>query len=244
MSSLRRIAVLAFLLLVVVAAPASASTSGGAVAPSSSTLASDATGASSGGASPADAIAASAQERAERERAKARARKLARKRAKAKRKKKHRRHTTPTPTPSTPPAGHSVFPIAGPHDYGDSGARFGAPRSGHTHGGQDVMAAEGTPLVVPVDGTIRLISYQAAGAGVYVILKDADGTHEYAFMHIQKGSVQVHEGQAVHAGDPLAKVGHTGDAQGPHLHFEEWVGPWQTGGRAVDPLALLKSWDA
>jgi murein DD-endopeptidase MepM/ murein hydrolase activator NlpD len=76
-----------------------------------------------------------------------------------------------------------------------------------------------------------------------VILRDADGVHEYALMHLQPHSVRVRSGQRVHAGTPLGKVGHTGDAQGPHLHFEEWVGPWQTGGHAIDPLPLLQSWD-
>src|SRR3954447_23792228 len=44
----------------------------------------------------------------------------------------------PAPAPVVPGAG--VFPVAGPHTYGDG---FGAARSGHTHQGQDVVAAEG-----------------------------------------------------------------------------------------------------
>ena len=37
-----------------------------------------------------------------------------------------------------------AFPVLGPHDFGGAEGRFGAPRSGHTHQGQDVMAACGT----------------------------------------------------------------------------------------------------
>ena len=43
----------------------------------------------------------------------------------------------------------SVFPVRGAYDFGGSEARFGAGRSGHSHQGQDVFAACGTPLVFP-----------------------------------------------------------------------------------------------
>jgi murein DD-endopeptidase MepM/ murein hydrolase activator NlpD len=51
-------------------------------------------------------------------------------------------------------------------------------------------------------------------------------------------------GQTVRTGQRLGDVGSTGDASGPHLHFEVWQGPWQAGGRAADPLPYLKSWRA
>ncbi|MEA2375983.1 MAG: hypothetical protein QOD53_2446 [Thermoleophilaceae bacterium] len=257
--SLRRIVALAILVLALSCAsvPAFAASTGGASAPPASTFAGDDAGsASSGGTSPADAVAAAAQQQADGERAAARARKLARKRAKARARarararakaRKRRRHTTPPPpviTTAPTPATGSFFPIAGPHTYGGAGSRFGAPRGGHTHGGQDVMAPEGTPLVAPVSGKIRFVANQPSAAGIYIVLSDADGVHEYALMHIQTGSLHVTQGQSVSAGDALAKVGHTGDAEGPHLHFEEWVGPWQTGGHAIDPLPLLQSWDS
>ena len=135
-----------------------------------------------------------------------------------------------------------VFPVRGWHSFGSSGSRFGAPRSGHTHQGQDVTAAEGTPLASVHSGTVRFVDYQSA-AGFYVVIHDSGGRYEFAYMHLQRGSVRVHAGQHVHAGQRIGRVGHTGDATGPHLHFEAWVGPWQTGGHPVDPLKLLKRWD-
>ena len=153
----------------------------------------------------------------------------------------------PSPAPAAPtaplPTGDHTFPIAGPHDYGGADSRFGAGREGHIHQGQDVSADEGTPLVAPRAGTISHVAYQAGGAGYYVVEADADGQHWYALMHMQKGSIVVTEGQQVRVGERLGSVGSTGSSSGPHLHFEEWVGPWQEGGEAVDPLPLLQSWE-
>ena len=52
-------------------------------------------------------------------------------------------------------------------------------------------------------------------------------------------------GQAVAAGQQLCRVGQTGDATGPHLHFEIWIGGWRRDKASVpvDPLAQLQAWD-
>jgi murein DD-endopeptidase MepM/ murein hydrolase activator NlpD len=134
------------------------------------------------------------------------------------------------------------FPLAGSFSFGGADARFGVGRPGHIHQGQDVVAAEGTPIVAPHAGTISWVKYQAAGAGYYVVLRSTDG-RDYAFMHLQKGSTAVAQGDVVPTGKLLGLVGATGDASGPHLHFEVWIGgPWQLGGHPIDPLPLLKSW--
>jgi murein DD-endopeptidase MepM/ murein hydrolase activator NlpD len=136
------------------------------------------------------------------------------------------------------------FPLTGPFSFGSTGARFGAGRPGHTHQGQDVVADSGTPIVAPYAGKISYVDYQAAAAGYYVVEKADDG-RDYVFMHILKGSTAVKVGDRVAAGGSIGKVGATGDASGPHLHFEVWVdGPWQFGGHPIDPLPLLQSWYA
>jgi len=138
---------------------------------------------------------------------------------------------------------HSArFPVAGPHDFGGAGSRFGAGRPGHIHQGQDVAAAEGTPIVAPVAGTISWRADQPGGAGLYLVLHAVDG-HDYVFMHLRPGTIRVSQGDRVRTGQGLAEVGHTGDATGPHLHFEVWVGGWQQG-HPIDPLPLLLRWDA
>jgi hypothetical protein len=146
----------------------------------------------------------------------------------------------PAPAPLPDAAGH-VFPVNGPHGYGDV---FGAPRNGYSHQGQDITAAEGVPVVAPVAGTISFTDYQAHAAGYYIVEKGSDG-YDYFFAHCQKGSVVVAPEQAVLAGQQLCNVGSTGDASGPHLHFEAWEGGWRVdaGSRPIDPLPLLKSWD-
>ena len=145
------------------------------------------------------------------------------------------------PAPAT--AGAHRFPIAGAYTWGGSGSRFGASRTGHTHQGQDLAAAEGTPLVAVATGTITWRHYQAGGAGYYLVL-DADGeSYNYVYMHLQQGSLLVGKGDRVSAGQQIANVGNTGGSDGAHLHFEVWDGPWYAGGHPVDPLPFLKSWE-
>jgi murein DD-endopeptidase MepM/ murein hydrolase activator NlpD len=133
------------------------------------------------------------------------------------------------------------FPLTGNFSFGGSGARFGAGRPGHTHQGQDVVADSGTPIVAPYSGSISYVAYQNL-AGYYVV-EHADDGRDYVFMHLIKGSAAVKAGERVATGGAIGKVGATGDASGPHLHFEVWVdGPWQFGGHPIDPLPLLQAW--
>jgi len=145
---------------------------------------------------------------------------------------------TSPPVPTVP----GIFPVRGPFSFGGPDARFGAGRTGHIHQGQDVVAASGQAIVAPLAGTILWRAHQAAGAGYYLVEHGSDG-RDYVFMHLLKGSTLVAVGDAVSAGEQLAQVGATGDATGPHLHFEIWVGGWQArGGRPIDPLPQLKRW--
>jgi murein DD-endopeptidase MepM/ murein hydrolase activator NlpD len=147
--------------------------------------------------------------------------------------------TEPTPKRESFWIVRNVFPIVGPHTYGQG---FGAQRTGHTHEGQDVMADCGTPLVAVHSGTVKFVGTQAL-AGNYLVISSDDGSADYVYMHLRDRAL-VKKKQVVATGQPLGFVGRTGDATACHLHFEVWPAPgWYTGGQATDPLPYLKAWD-
>jgi murein DD-endopeptidase MepM/ murein hydrolase activator NlpD len=132
-----------------------------------------------------------------------------------------------------------VFPVRGPHNFGSSGAKFGAPRGGYAHQGQDVMASCGTRLVSIRRARVVNRAYHSA-AGNYVVLENLGTNTQFAYMHLLRPS-PLKVGQPVGAGQVIGLVGQTGRAYGCHLHFEYWVGSWQTGGRPINPLPYLYS---
>jgi len=135
-----------------------------------------------------------------------------------------------------------IFPVRGPHDFGSAGARFGAGRSGHTHQGQDVMAACGTKLVAAHGGTVQYSGYQGS-AGNYLVLDLKGSAEDHAYMHMQAPS-PLPVGSKVKTGQLVGNVGDTGNSQGCHLHFEIWGAPgWYEGGQPYDPLPSLLTWD-
>lgn len=146
--------------------------------------------------------------------------------------------TTPADAGATPEAG--VFPIRGTHDMGQTATNsFGGARR---HGGQDMFAKCGTPLVAVDSAVVQAASYQDR-AGNYLVLKAADG-QSYAYMHMRSPAL-VKKGDTVTMGQQVGEVGQSGRASGCHLHFEQWTAPgWYTGGKAIDPMPLLRQLEA
>jgi murein DD-endopeptidase MepM/ murein hydrolase activator NlpD len=146
------------------------------------------------------------------------------------------------PAPVASPGGPGVFPVAGAFDFDGPGGRFGAGRPGHVHQGQDILAAAGTPVVAPYGGTVTSTSFQAQGAGEYVVLAAVDG-RSYFFAHCIRGSTAVAEHAVIAAGQQVCQVGSTGTVSGSHLHFEIWNVGWRVaGGFPIDPLPELRAW--
>jgi murein DD-endopeptidase MepM/ murein hydrolase activator NlpD len=137
-----------------------------------------------------------------------------------------------------------VFPIYGTASFGDS---FGGPRPavpGGWHHGEDIFAAEGTPLLAVADGTLHTIGFNRLG-GYRLWLRDSFG-NEFYYAHLSAFSPLAVEGRNVQAGDVIGFVGDTGDAEGgsPHLHFE--IHPAAMAGLGYDgvvaPYAILLAW--
>jgi murein DD-endopeptidase MepM/ murein hydrolase activator NlpD len=145
--------------------------------------------------------------------------------------------TTPPPTTPTAPAGSQVFPVAGAHTIGQG---FGAARSGHSHQGQDIMAACGTPLVAVSRAKVKFVSFQSL-AGNYVVIRNKKLHQDYMYAHLATRAA-VSKGQVVMPGQQVGIVGQTGDATACHLHFELWLGKWYRGGHPVNPLPYLQTY--
>ncbi|UJA20509.1 M23 family metallopeptidase [Thermoleophilia bacterium SCSIO 60948] len=124
-------------------------------------------------------------------------------------------------------------------DYGDSGAVFGASRSGRSHEGQDMMVPTGTPIVAPTDMQVTEVGSDG-GRGNYVNAYDPKLDQSYVFMHMVEPT-SFAEGDEVKAGQQIGAVGCTGSCYGEHLHFE--IHPGQDPyGEAIDPMPLLEDW--
>lgn len=84
------------------------------------------------------------------------------------------------------------------------------------HYGTDFAADGGTEILAFADGTV-LAAGEDAGYGNYVKLDHGDG---FVTLYGHCSALLVNEGDSVSAGQPIALVGETGHATGPHLHFE------------------------
>lgn len=104
----------------------------------------------------------------------------------------------------------------------------GQPRSPHS--GEDVAAPEGTPVAAMNHGIVRLtINHFFTGKGVIV-----DHGLGLFSMYFHLSSVDVEQNQTVRKGQMIGKVGSTGRATGPHLHWGV-----RLNGARVDPYSLL-----
>jgi murein DD-endopeptidase MepM/ murein hydrolase activator NlpD len=87
---------------------------------------------------------------------------------------------------------------------------------GHWHSGIDLAAALGTPVMATLPG-IATVVLDATGYGLHVIIDHGDGLSSL-YGHLD--TVLVVTGNAVAAGEVIGTVGSSGNATGPHLHFE------------------------
>lgn len=116
--------------------------------------------------------------------------------------------------------------------------RFGSQRiyrggeEGAYHSGLDIAGGAGTVYVAPADGVVTLAATTPFSLEGYLLIIDHGQGLNSAFLH--SSELLVHEGDVVRQGQPLGRIGMTGRATGPHLH---WSIKWRDA--RLDPLLFL-----
>lgn len=104
------------------------------------------------------------------------------------------------------------------------------------HWGSDYAAPAGTPVLASADGVVTA-AVHSPSYGLAVELSHWGGRLVTRYAHLS--AVTVRPGERVRRGQVIGRVGASGLATGPHLHFEIFVG-----GRRRDPARLLDPADA
>jgi murein DD-endopeptidase MepM/ murein hydrolase activator NlpD len=136
-----------------------------------------------------------------------------------------------TVTPERLWQGRFARPVGGDgpgEGFGSRRVINGQPRMPHS--GVDFAAERGTPVVASNRGRVALVG-EFFFAGRLVVLDHGLGLYTLYF-HLDHADVG--EGALVERGEAIGRVGATGRATGPHLHWAVQLGPAR-----VDPLTLL-----
>lgn len=116
----------------------------------------------------------------------------------------------PAPAPAGDPV-RFLRPLGAP-----TGDRFGHP-GGRRHTGIDFPAPSGTPVGAAGRGVVTFAGHNDGGYGNLVVVAHRLGFETW-YAHLQR--IDVVRGQSVAGGVIVGRVGATGHATGPHLHFE------------------------
>ena len=144
------------------------------------------------------------------------------------------RRASPTAIPRAG-GGHALDPAAHGEPLGWPApgvliSGFGT-RARDEHDGIDLAAPEGTPIRAAEGGTVLFAGEQRGYGNLVLLAHKNDLVTVYA--HNEENLVR--KGQNVARGETIARIGHTGNATGPHLHFEVRVAA-----RPHDPLGFLR----
>ena len=121
---------------------------------------------------------------------------------------------------------------------------FTAARSGgRSHDALDIMAPRGSLVVSATDGVVEQL-HQSRLGGTTAYVRSTDGSRVYYYAHLDSYAPGLETGQHLRQGDPIGRVGSTGNAdpRWPHLHFAVYrmaAGQRWYQGQAIDPYPLL-----
>ncbi|MBR4927955.1 MAG: M23 family metallopeptidase [Oscillospiraceae bacterium] len=101
------------------------------------------------------------------------------------------------------------------------------------HGGLDIAAAEGTPIVAAESGVVTIANGSDLWGGGYGYYVKIDHLNGYETLYGHCSFICVTEGQSVRKGEVIAYVGSTGNSTGDHLHFETYLY-----GERHDPMGI------
>jgi murein DD-endopeptidase MepM/ murein hydrolase activator NlpD len=130
-------------------------------------------------------------------------------------------------------AGGVSCPVGAPRTYSDT---YGAARSGgRSHKGTDILASRGTPVFAYEDGVVDRLSRN--GLGGITLYLEGDSGRRYYYAHLNSYAPGLTSGQRVSAGQRIAAIGDTGNAEGiPHLHLEVTT----TSGATTNPYPYVR----
>jgi murein DD-endopeptidase MepM/ murein hydrolase activator NlpD len=104
------------------------------------------------------------------------------------------------------------------------------------HYGLDIAADYGSPVRATAGGRVIFAGWKGNGGGYQVWIAHGSGLYS-TYNHMS--AISVGSGQNIARGTQVGRVGQSGRATGPHLHFEVWRGGIWSGGSRVNPLAYL-----
>jgi murein DD-endopeptidase MepM/ murein hydrolase activator NlpD len=104
------------------------------------------------------------------------------------------------------------------------------------HPAIDIAADYGTGVKAAAAGTVTFAGWKSNGGGYQIWIAHGSGLYT-TYNHLS--SIAVSTGAHVGRGSFIGRIGASGWATGPHLHFEVWRGPIWNGGTRVNPLAYL-----
>jgi murein DD-endopeptidase MepM/ murein hydrolase activator NlpD len=128
--------------------------------------------------------------------------------------------------PAVYPGGPMHWPVIGGNNYISQYYHYG-------HWAIDIAATYGSKVVAAAPGKVIFAGWKSNGGGYQVWI--SHGSNIYTtYNHMS--AITVSNGASVGRGAQVGRIGATGDATGPHLHFEVWNGHIWDGGQRVNPL--------